>query len=99
VAARWPKAAFDLQAVQRFDPPLGRAAAVTAALLFLAVLGATSAFLWHAHTLALPAQAAGVAGIVALLWAVGVLTQPGISRSAPAPADGAAVNTARQNRA
>ena len=62
------------------------------------VLGATSAFLWTAHTLALPAQAAGVAGIVALLWGVGVLTQPGISRAGRALADGAGLGTAGQNR-
>jgi sterol desaturase/sphingolipid hydroxylase (fatty acid hydroxylase superfamily) len=76
VAARWPQQAFDIRAVQRFDPPLGRRAALAASLLFLAVLGAASVFLWTAHTLAWPAQAAGVAAIVALLWAVGALCQP-----------------------
>ena len=76
VAARWPKPAFDIRAVQRFDPPITRAAAWGAALLFAAVLGATSAFLWFAHTLTLPQQALGALGIVGVLWAIGVLTGP-----------------------
>jgi alkylglycerol monooxygenase len=76
VAARWPKPAFDLAAVRRFDPPAPRGAQWAAALLFLAVLGLTSAFLWFAHTLTLPQQVAGAAGIVALLWLIGRLTQP-----------------------
>ena len=76
VAARWPKPAFDIAAMQRFDPPLSRGAAWAAAALFLAVLGATSVFLWMAHTLSWQQQALGVAGIVALLWLIGALTQP-----------------------
>ena len=99
VALRWPKPAFELAAVQRFDPRPSRAAALAAALLFLAVLGATSAFLWTAHTLALPTQAAGAAGIVALLWGVGVLMQPVMPRPGAARPDGAGANTAGQNRA
>ena len=76
VAARWPKPAFDLAAMRRFDPPAPRGALWMAALLFGAVLGLTSAFLWFAHTLTLPQQAGGAAGIVALLWLIGRLTQP-----------------------
>ncbi len=76
VAARWPKAAFDLQAVQRFDPPLGRRAAWAAVALFMLLMGATSVFLWFAHTFTGWHQAGGAAGIVALLWLTGWLTQP-----------------------
>lgn len=76
VAARWPKPAFEIAALRRFDPPAPPAAQWAAALLFLAVLGLTSVFLWFAHTLALPQQVAGAAGIVALLWLIGRLTQP-----------------------
>jgi sterol desaturase/sphingolipid hydroxylase (fatty acid hydroxylase superfamily) len=75
VAARWPRPAFDITAVQRFDPPLGTAAAVAASLLFLAVLGGTSAFLWVAHELGTAQQAAAVLALVAALWAIGALTQ------------------------
>ncbi len=74
VAARWPRPAFDVHTVQRFDPPLSSAAALTAAALFGAVLLATSGFLWFAHTLTGWQQALGAAGIVALLVCVGGLT-------------------------
>ncbi len=76
VAARWPRAPFDLHAVQRFDPLLGRRAAWAAAALFMLVLGGTSVFLWFAHTFTGWQQAAGAAGIVALLGLIGWLTQP-----------------------
>ena len=76
VAARWPKPAFDLTAVQVYDPPMSRSAAALAVALFLALLSATSVFLWIAHTLTLSQQALGVVAIVALLWAVGAITQP-----------------------
>ncbi len=75
VAARWPKPAFDIAALQRYDPPLRAGAAAAAAALFLAVLGGTSAFLWHAHLLAPLQQAAAMAALVAALWLIGALTQ------------------------
>ena len=73
---RFPKPAFELAAVRRFDPPLSTAAGWAAAGLFIALLAATSAFLWHAHALAWPARTAAALGIVAGLWAVGALTTP-----------------------
>ncbi len=76
VAARWPKPAFDLQALQRYDPPLSRAAAALAVGLFLAVLAATSAFLWFAHGLSTLEQGLGAAAIVGLLVLIGAITQP-----------------------
>ncbi len=75
VAARWPRPAFDLNAVQRFDPAASPRAQVMAAALFVAVLGATSAFLWFAHRLTWPEQLAGAAAVVAMLWWIGRLTQ------------------------
>jgi len=76
VAARWPKPAFDIAALQRYDPPLSTGAAVAAASTFLAVLGGTSAFLWQAHLMTALEQLAAVAALVALLWLIGALTQP-----------------------
>ena len=76
VAARWPKPAFDLAALQRYDPPLSTGTAAAAGSLFLAALGGTSAFLWHAHLLAPLEQFAAAAALVAALWLVGVITQP-----------------------
>jgi alkylglycerol monooxygenase len=83
VAARFPKPAFELARVQRWEPALSPAAAWVAAGLFVALLGATAAFLWNAHLLSRPEQAAAVAGIVAGLWAVGAVSTP---RGVPAEA-------------
>jgi sterol desaturase/sphingolipid hydroxylase (fatty acid hydroxylase superfamily) len=76
VAARFPKPAFDLGAVQRWEPALAPAAAWLAGGLFVVLLGATAAFLWNAHLLTLAQQAAAVACIVAGLWAVGAISAP-----------------------
>jgi sterol desaturase/sphingolipid hydroxylase (fatty acid hydroxylase superfamily) len=71
VARRWPKPAFDLAQVRRYDPPLTGPAAATALLLFVALLGATSLFLWNAHRLDTPASLLAATGIVLGLCAVG----------------------------
>ena len=84
VAARWPKPAFDAKALRVYDPAISRGAAWAAALLFLAVLNVTSAFLWFAHRLSLSEQLLGAAAIVLLLGLIGALTQP--RRAAPATA-------------
>jgi len=76
VAARWPKPAFDMAAVQRFDPPLSPRAAALACVLFIAVLAGLGGFLWNVHRLSLGEQLLGSAALVALLWAIGALTQP-----------------------
>jgi sterol desaturase/sphingolipid hydroxylase (fatty acid hydroxylase superfamily) len=75
VAARWPKPAFHIETMQRYDPPMPRAAAVAASLLFMLLLGATALFLWNAHRLSLPLQAGSAAAIVAGLWLVGWLSE------------------------
>jgi sterol desaturase/sphingolipid hydroxylase (fatty acid hydroxylase superfamily) len=71
VAQRWPKPAFDIARVERFDPPMSRGAQFLAGLLFTAVLGATTLFLWFALRLSLAEQAAAAGAIVAALWAIG----------------------------
>jgi sterol desaturase/sphingolipid hydroxylase (fatty acid hydroxylase superfamily) len=75
VAAKWPKPAFDIAKVQRFDPPMSRGAMWLAVAIFLALLGATLLFLWNAHRMSLPQQALCAAGIVAGLWLVGLVSE------------------------
>ena len=77
VAARWPKPAFDLAAVQRYDPTMSRAAKGLAFALFVAMIAATVLFLWNAHRLTLLQQAGCTMAIVAGLWAVGRVTSSG----------------------
>ncbi|MFP5397711.1 MAG: hypothetical protein ACLGIT_05235, partial [Gammaproteobacteria bacterium] len=59
---------------QRYDPPARPAAIAAAVALFVGLLGATSLFLWHAHTLDALQQAAGVGAIAAGLVLVGRLS-------------------------
>jgi hypothetical protein len=73
VAARWPKPAFDIRAVNRYDPPLSPRAAGLALGLFAVLLAGTAALLWNAHRLE-PALLRGcAAAIVGGLCAVGAL--------------------------
>ena len=84
VAQRWPKVAFEIHQVRRYDPPPSNAAAIGAALTFIALLGATALFLWHAHRLDLTqrALAAGaiVLGLCGVAW-ISVASTAGQSRS------------------
>jgi alkylglycerol monooxygenase len=75
VAARFPRPAFELQAVRRFDPPVSRATAWFAALQFAVLLGAVSVFLWQAEAMPLGPAAVWVAALSAGLWGVGALLQ------------------------
>lgn len=71
VAQQWPKPAFDLARVERFDPPMSRRAQWLAVVLFAAVLAATMLFLWFSHRMTPGEQAAAAIAIFAVLWAVG----------------------------
>jgi hypothetical protein len=73
VAARWPKPAFDIRAVQRYDPPLPPRAAGLALGLFAVLLAGTAALLWNAHRLDPALLWGGAAAIVGGLCAVGAL--------------------------
>jgi len=73
VAARWPKPAFDIRAVKRYDPPLPPRAAGLALGLFAVLLAGTAALLWNAHRLDPALLWGGAAAIVGGLCAVGAL--------------------------
>ena len=94
VAARWPKPAFDIASVQRFDPPLSRRAAGLAVLLFVAALVVLGLFLWNVHRLSLGEQLLGSAVLVLLLWAIGALTQASPAGTPAQSAAGSAAESA-----
>ena len=75
VAQKWPKPAFDIRRVERFDPPMSAAAQALAAAAFLVLLGAAALFLWNAHRLTLTEQVASVAVVVLGLCFVGWLSE------------------------
>ena len=81
VEARFPKPAFDIARVTRYDPPLSRRAQWSAAGLFVLLLAATSVLLWNAHRMSVPQQLAAALGVITGLWAVGWLTE----RERPSP--------------
>jgi sterol desaturase/sphingolipid hydroxylase (fatty acid hydroxylase superfamily) len=76
VAARWPKPAFALARLQRFDPPAPRHRLVLAAWLFLLALNATALWLWQAHSMDTTLRVGTALAIVLVLVWVGRLTQP-----------------------
>ena len=75
VAARFPKPAFDIHALQTFAPPVSRPVLAVAVGLFVALLAAVSAFLWHAESMTLNGQITGVVALMVGLWVVGALLQ------------------------
>jgi alkylglycerol monooxygenase len=75
VAARFPKPAFDIQALQTYLPPVGRSAQALALGAFAALLAGVSVFLWHAEAMQQGAQLVWVVALALGLWIVGALTQ------------------------
>lgn len=75
VAERFPHPAFDITAVRRYDPAMGRAARSFAAIQFIAMVIASAVFLWYADDLTLAASAWITAAIAAGLWALGAVMQ------------------------
>ncbi len=86
-AALRPSPSFDVQAVERYDPPTSRGTLAGAALVFALLLGATTAFLWTAHTLEPAARFGAAVAIIAALGLVGLLCESG-RRTSAAPAHG-----------
>jgi len=76
VAARWPRPAFELARVQRFDPAVSRVSAAIGAVLFIVLLNATTLFLWNQHRMTTVQQLGAVAALLAGLWVVGALFAP-----------------------
>jgi alkylglycerol monooxygenase len=70
-----PYAAFRMDSVRTFDPPLSRTKQWFAALQFVAALGAVSAFLWHADSMTLGESALWVAALGTCMWGLGLFLQ------------------------
>jgi alkylglycerol monooxygenase len=79
LAARFPKPAFDIRRVQRFDPPASQAVQVFAGLHFGALLGGVAAFLWIADGLPIGAALAWATALTGGLWCVGAVLQGRLS--------------------
>src|SRR3954469_12144480 len=70
VAARFPKAPFDIGLVQRFHPPMTRAVAWFGAVQFVALIAGVSLFLWHADALPRAQSLVWVGVLMASVWAM-----------------------------
>ncbi|GAA4425621.1 lysoplasmalogenase family protein [Acidovorax lacteus] len=75
VAERFPKPAFSLAAVQRFDPPMTPGIRRFAAVQFVLLLAGVAAFLWQADSAGLGVNLVGFAVLLVWQWALGALMQ------------------------
>jgi sterol desaturase/sphingolipid hydroxylase (fatty acid hydroxylase superfamily) len=75
VAARWPKPAFEIEKLERYDPPMPRGTQALTVVVFIALLGVTTWLLWNAHTLGVVQQIAAAATVIGGLWFVGYLSE------------------------
>jgi alkylglycerol monooxygenase len=76
VAQRFPKPAFAMQGVQKYEPWVSKRRQWAALLLFIAVLQAVSLFLWFAQEMSLWQQSAAAVVMIAVLWGISALLEP-----------------------
>jgi sterol desaturase/sphingolipid hydroxylase (fatty acid hydroxylase superfamily)/uncharacterized membrane protein YhhN len=94
VAARFPRPAFDIAAVQRYQPPASRAVQVFGAVQFVMLLGGVAVFLWFGEGLPRAQALVWCATLCAGLWAVGAALQGRLSMTAALAVEAAALSTA-----
>ncbi len=94
VAARFPRPAFEMAAVQRYDPPVSRAVQVFGAVQFMALLGGVAVFLWFGEGLPRAQALVWCAALCVGLWAVGAALQGRLSMTAALAVEAAALSTA-----
>lgn len=94
VAARFPKAPFELAKVRRFEPPLTRALAWFAGLQFAGLLVAAVVFLWHAEAMPPVDATVWVLALCVALWAVGAVMQGRLSMAQVLLLEAAVLSTA-----
>jgi len=75
LAARFPKPAFDMAQVRRFEPMVGNGMRWLAGLQFLVLMAGVLVFLWRSDGLPASQAIVGLAALMAGLWAVGQALQ------------------------
>ncbi len=94
VAERFPKPVFQIEGLQRYDPPASRAVLWFGGLHFLALLGGVVFFLWHADRLALTHSVVWLAALSTVLWCTGAVLQGRLTMGEVLFIEAAALSTA-----
>ncbi len=79
VAARWPKPAFDLAQVQRYDPPVSSAVKRYAGIGFVVLLAGVGLVLWFAHQMAMLEVVIWSLVLIVTFWSMGAVLQSRLS--------------------
>ena len=79
VAQRFPKPAFDIARMPRYNPAMTPATRWFASVQFVLLLAGVSVFLWHADSAPLAHNTAWFAALLATQWALGAVVQGRIS--------------------
>ena len=94
VAARFPKPAFDIAKVTRYEPVVSRGVQWFAGVQFLLMLGGVAFFLWFSDGMPLQRSAVWLAALTASLWAIGAVLQGRLSVTEVLLVEAAALATA-----
>ncbi len=94
VAARFPRAPFDITQVQTYQPPASRTLQWFAGIQFVLLLQGVAVFLWFADGLPLPQAAVWFGVLTAGLWAVGGALQGRLTMLQVLMIEAAALTTA-----
>ncbi|MGJ7608336.1 lysoplasmalogenase family protein [Variovorax sp. LT1R20] len=94
VAARFPKPAFDIAKVTRYEPVVSRGVQWFAGIQFLLMLGGVAFFLWFSDDMPLQRSAVWLATLTASLWAIGAVLQGRLSVTEVLLVEAAALATA-----
>ncbi|HEX7868055.1 MAG TPA: lysoplasmalogenase family protein [Variovorax sp.] len=71
VAARFPKPAFDIAKVTRYEPVVSLGVQWFAGVQFMLLIGCAVVFLWFSDQMPLAQSAVWLAALMAMLWAIG----------------------------
>jgi alkylglycerol monooxygenase len=75
VATKFPRAAFNIDTMERYEPITSKNKQLAAAIAFMAMLNAVGAFLWFGESLSIGVQLLCVAAMITALSGIGVLLQ------------------------